>query len=97
VYRVFRVPPGQASKIEVLLKDDLVSRQSITRREAKSLGLPEDGIILLVEGSPTGVERAAALLTDVPALEGAAADNVYRRLKSEDEDAASGLGLVFGG
>jgi hypothetical protein len=97
VYRVFRVPTSQALKVEALLTDDLVSRQSITRRDAKTLGLPDEGLLVLVEGSQAGVERASALLADVPALEGAAADEVYRRLKLEEEDAASGLGLVFGG
>jgi len=96
VYRVFRVPPGQIAKIDALLKDDLVSRQSVTRREARTLGLPGADTLVLVEGSEAGVARAATLLTDVPALDGAIAEDVYRRLKSEDEDAASGLGLVFG-
>lgn len=73
-----------------------MSRQSVTRREARSLGLTGDDVVVVVDGSDAGVARARELLADVPALEGPAADDVYRRLKSQEEDAATGLGLVFG-
>src|SRR5438876_1135503 len=35
VYRVFRLPPAHAEKANVLLSDDLVSRQSVTVRDAR--------------------------------------------------------------
>src|SRR5436309_2468294 len=39
VYRVFRLTPAQADRVSVLTADDVVSRQSVTVRDAKSLGL----------------------------------------------------------
>src|SRR5205807_6931722 len=97
VYRVFRLPAAHAEKANVLLGDDLVSRQSVTVREARSLGLKGDDRFIVIEGSEAGLARAVELLKDVaPPLEGAKADDVYRRLRSQDEQAASGMGLIFG-
>ncbi len=87
VYRVFRVPAVHAPKADVLWKDDVVSRQSVTARDAKSLGLTGDDRYVVVEGSEAGIARA---------LEGAEAERIYGRFRAQDEDAASGMGLLFG-
>ncbi|HEX9566169.1 MAG TPA: hypothetical protein VGA48_01070 [Thermoplasmata archaeon] len=97
MYRVFRVPAAQASRADVVWKDDLVSRQSITSRDAKSLGLRGDYRYVLVEGSDAGVARATELLKDLAhALAGKEAERVYRQFRAQDEEAASGMGLIFG-
>lgn len=97
MYRVFRLPAGQATKADLLLQDDLVSRQSVIARDAKSLGLSGDDRYVIVEGSDAGVARALDLMKDViRPLEGAEAEGVYRRVRSQDEDAVSGMGLIFG-
>jgi len=97
VYRVFRVPRGAATQLDLLSKDDLVSRQSIVVREASALGIPGDGSIVLVEGSEAGVARAEALLKEASVmLSGAEAEAAYRSFRSQDENAASGMGLLFG-
>jgi len=97
VYRVFRVPGAHAAQADVVWKDDAVSRQSITARDAKSLGMTGDDRYVLVEGSDAGVARAAELLKDIArALTGAEAERAYRRFRAQDEEAASGMGLIFG-
>ena len=97
MYRVFRVPPAHASRVDAVLKDDLVGRQSILQRDARSLGVEGEGTILLIEGGEVGVARAEALLKDVAAvLTSAEAEKAYARFRSQDDDAASGMGLLFG-
>ena len=97
MYRVFRVPAAHASRTETLWTDDLVSRQSVTTRDAKSLGLPGDDRYVLVEGSDASLARAAELLKDAArTLEGDEAEAAYRRFRAQDEEAASGMGLIFG-
>ena len=96
VYRVFRLTPAQADQVNVLTADDVVSRQSVTVRDAKSLGLKGDGRYVVVEGSEAAVARATELLKGIPPLKGTEADDVYRRFRSQDEQAASGMGLIFG-
>ncbi|MGI0147966.1 MAG: hypothetical protein ACREDF_00335 [Thermoplasmata archaeon] len=97
MYRIFRFPVAQIEKSNLLLKDDLVSRQSVTTRDAKSLGLPGDDRYVLVEGSEAGIARAVELLKEVAKpLEGTDAEDVYRRFRTQDEQAVSGMGLIFG-
>jgi len=97
VYRVFQIPVAHAPKADALWKDDLVSRQSVTARDAKSLGLPGDDRYVIVEGSDAGIARAIDLLKDVARpLGGAEAERVYARFRAQDEDAATGMGLLFG-
>ncbi len=97
MYRIFRVPVGQAAKIDALLKDEVVSRQSLVVRESRSLGVDGEGTLVLVEGTEAGLAQAETLLKEAgKALVGAEAENAYRRFKAQDEDAASGMGLIFG-
>lgn len=97
MYRVFRLPAPQAASVDVLFKDDIVSRQSVIARDAKSLGLKGNDHYVVVEGSEAGVARATELLKDIAKPLGEKeADSVYRRFKSQDEEAASGMGLIFG-
>lgn len=96
MYGVFRIPTAQASRIDDLLKDDLVSRQSVTIRDARSLGMDREGTIVLVEGSPAAVDHAEKLLEGAGSrLQGADAEAAYRRFRAQDEDAAMGMGLLF--
>jgi len=96
VYRIFRLTPAQADQVNVLMADDVVSRQSVTVRDAKSLGLRGDERYVVVEGSEAALERATELLKGITLLKAAEADDVYRRFRSQDEQAASGMGLIFG-
>lgn len=98
MYGIFRLPAAQASRADVLMKDDLVSRQSITVRDARSLGVEPEGTLVLVEGSEAAVARATVLLEGVGTqLQGAEAQAAYRRFRSQDEDAAMGMGTLFQG
>ncbi len=96
MYRVYRLLPPKLSAMELLYHDNVAGRQSITVREAKTLGVGGEGSLVLVEGSEEGVARADALMKETgTALSGAEAEAAYRAFRSQDEDAASGLGLVF--
>src|SRR2546421_10989971 len=96
VYRVFRLTQAKADQVNVLMADDVVSRQSVTVRDAKSLGLKGDDRYVLVEGSEAALARAVELLKGITPLKVAEAEDVYRRFRSQDEQAASGMGLIFG-
>jgi hypothetical protein len=97
VYRVFRIPPAQAQKANLLIGDDLVGRQSVTVRDAKSLGLEGDDRYVVVEGSEPAVARAVDLMKGIAApLEARKAEDIYRRFRAQDDQAASGMGLIFG-
>lgn len=97
MYRVFRIPAAQAEKANLLIGDDLVGRQSVTVRDAKSLGLKGDDRYVVVEGSEPALARAVKLMKGTAdSLEAAKADDIYRRFRAQDDQAASGMGLIFG-
>lgn len=96
MYRIFRLPPAQADKVNLLMADDIVSRQSVTVRDAKSLGLEGEDRYILVEGSEAALSRASELVKDSAPLKGAEAEDVYRQFRSQDDQAVSGMGLIFG-
>jgi hypothetical protein len=97
VYRVFRIPPAQADKANLLIGDDLVGRQSVTVRDAKALGLKGDDRYVVVEGSEPALVRAVDLLKGTAdPLDAVKADDIYRRFRVQDDQAASGMGLIFG-
>lgn len=94
---VFDVPTDARTKLEEVLRDDLLSRQSLVVREASALGLSDLQILLVVEGSEAGVARARQLLESVAKeLSGERAEEVHRRVRDQEEDVASGVGLIFG-
>lgn len=98
MYRVYRIATAQLPAVDQVYKDNLAGRQSVTVREARSLGLAGEGSLVLVEGSDEGIARADTLLKDAAkALTGGEAEEAYRAFRSQDLDAASGLGFVFGG
>lgn len=98
MYRVYRILPPKLTALDAVYQDNLAGRQSITVREAKTLGIGGEGSLVLVEGSDDGVARTDALLKEsATALTGAEAEAAYRAFRSQDEDAASGMGFVFGG
>ncbi len=97
MYAAFLFDPESAPKARELLEDDLVSRQSISLRDAKALGTDFVGLIVVIEGNEAAIRRFEEISgEDVERLEDKDADGVYELLKKEEEDAAEGVGLLFG-
>ena len=95
-WTLFSVPNTKRTELDAVLKDDRVSRQSQTVREAAAMGGPSGATYVLVEGAADAVARAQELLatvgTRVPPTD---ADALYRRFKDEQESASAGMGLFF--
>ena len=97
MYAIFSIPPEKKSKADEILRDDVVSRQSIVIRDCNSLGMKDLGLLVMVEGDDNAVKRAMELFKDLGrVLEGEKAVDAYTRFRKESEDVASGVGLIFG-
>lgn len=94
-HRVYRIKPSLRTRLEEALGDDILSRQSITMRDASHFGSKEDWVYLFVEGEEKGMLRADAVILEFGerAPDG---DALHARLKAEEDEAASGLGSIFG-
>ncbi len=94
MYAVFKFK-GEDPKIREIYTDDLIARQTIVKRDSKSLGIQEEGLYLLIEGSEEAVERAKEILSDF-LLTGEDGERIYRLIKKGDEEASIGMGAIFG-
>lgn len=97
MYVIFSIAKENTGKMNEALKDDLVSRQSITIREAKVLGEDMEGTFLLVDGTEEAVRRAKEVFEDIgEALSDDKAKSVYAKFKAEEDTVAGGVGALFG-
>lgn len=93
---LYSVPSTKKTELDAALKDDVLSRQSQTVRDAAAQGGAAGALYVLLEGSEEAIRRATTLLDPVGSrLPSADADAVYRRLKEEAENASTGMGLFF--
>jgi len=84
------------SKVPEALKDDLVSRQSITTREATALEMKSDLYLVVIEGNEAGVARAKEVFKELgEPLPEKEASEVLRKIREEEEKASVGVGMIF--
>jgi len=96
-YVVFKVEKDMVNKIDEILKDDIVSRQSIVVRDASALGIKIDARLVFLEGNEKAIQRARELFKDIgSAADEAVAKKVHDKIREEESSAASGMGMIFG-
>ncbi|MCI4347584.1 MAG: hypothetical protein L3J97_03065 [Thermoplasmata archaeon] len=95
-WTIFDVPNDRRAKLDGVLRDEVVARQSHKQRDAATLGGPAGHLFIQIDGSAEAVVKAETLLkeigTKLPAKEGEA---LRIRLQEEDEAASVGMGLFF--
>jgi len=97
MFKVFSVPATKKLGMDEVLKDDLVSRQSIAVRDADALGFPGLGTLILIEGDDKAVARAAQLFKGIAEeLPAEKAASVRQKIRDQEDDVAAGVGLIFG-
>jgi hypothetical protein len=93
---IFEVPNDRRSKLDEVLRDDMIARQSHKLRDAATLGGRSGHVYVQIEGSSEAVSKAEMLLKDIGAkLPTKEAEALRARLQEEDEAASSGMGLFF--
>ena len=82
---------------DIVLKNDVLSRQSINFREAGSLGLKETGYYLELDCSEEAVPEARNILKDLAKeLTGKEKEKILEIIQKQDEAANAGFGAIFG-
>lgn len=96
-YVIFEVKTVDAGKISTIIKDDLVSRQSIVIREANSLEMKGDVSYLKIEGSTEGLKRAEELAKELglKKLSEKKAKPINEKIIAQEDSAATGMGMIF--
>jgi len=96
-YLIFEVDSGEIGKINKLIKDDLISRQSILTRDSSSLNLKGNFSYVKIEGSAEGLKRAKELAKDLEMkkLNEKKAKEINKKMEEQEDSAASGMGMIF--
>ncbi|VVB60980.1 Uncharacterised protein [uncultured archaeon] len=96
-YVIFEVKSAETGKIQTMLQDDIVNRQSIVIRDANSLEMKGTGSYLKVEGSPEGLKRAEKLAKEfgMKKVPDKKAKKIDEKIREQEDSAATGMGLIF--
>ena len=96
-YLIFEVKSDEIGKINKLIKDDLISRQSILTRDSTSLNLKGDFSYVKIEGSDKGLNRAKELAKELELkkLDDKKAKEINTKMQEQEDSAASGMGMIF--
>lgn len=96
-YVIFEVKSAEAGKIQTMLQDEIVNRQSIIIRDANSLDIKEAVSYLKVEGSTEGLKRAEELAKELglTKLKEKKATQIDEKIKEQEDSAATGMGMIF--
>ena len=96
-YVIFEVDKEHTSKITTLIKDDLVSRQSILSRDAHSLEMKGDATYVKIEGSTDGIKRAEEVAKELgfKKLTVKQAKKIDEKIQQQEDSAATGMGMIF--
>jgi hypothetical protein len=97
---VFKIEPSKAAALQTLTSDDTVSRQSIHTRDAQALGLGGNFLYMRITGSDAGVAQAKKIVMENKigeVLNAQEAERVSKAIDAEEDAAAEGMGMIFGG
>jgi len=96
MYVIFSVKRECVNKIDTVLQDDIVSRQSIVIRDAQALGFDKNVRFVLIEGAAAALQRAEELFKEIAEKEpDVDAQKIYSKFKEQDETVDVGMGLLF--
>ena len=97
-YVIFEVKTKDVGKINQMLKDDLVSRQSILTRDSSSLSIDKDVSYVKIEGSKEGLKKAEEIAKDMKfkKLNKKKSGEVNKKIEEQEDSAADGMGMIFG-
>ena len=96
-YVIFEVKSEEVGKINQLIKDDLVSRQSIITRDSNSIDIKGNFSYVKIEGSEEGVKRAEELAKDIglKKVDKKQAKKISDKIDKQEDSAATGMGMIF--
>jgi len=96
-YIIFEVKKEETGKINKIIKDDLISRQSITTRDASSLEMKGEDTYLKIEGSKEVLKKAEEIAKELglKKMNDKQSKKIDEKIAAQDDSAASGMGMIF--
>jgi len=96
-YVIFEIKSEDTGKINTIIKDDVISRQSILTRDSSSLDVKGDFSYLKIDGSKEGLNRANKLAKELgfKKLSQKKAEEINEKIEEQEDSAATGMGMIF--
>ncbi len=82
-------------RIDEMFRHDIISRQTLIKRDGLSLGLNNTNIYLVLEGSEEAIKIAREIVGDNE-IKGDEGEEIYRKIKDTESEVSAGLGALFG-
>ncbi len=82
-------------RIDEMFRHDVISRQTLIKRDGLSLGLNDSHIYLILEGSEDAIKIAREIAGENE-LKGKEGEEIYRKIKDAENEVSAGLGAIFG-
>lgn len=97
MFVIFEIKSEDAGKINNIISDDIVSRQSILTRDSSSLNIEGKFLYLKIEGTDEGVKRAEELAKEleIKKMNAKKAEKINEKIQTQEDSAASGMGMIF--
>ncbi|MCL5804085.1 MAG: hypothetical protein M1306_02145 [Candidatus Thermoplasmatota archaeon] len=97
MYLCYFVPSESRSLVDIIKEDDVIGRQTIIVKDAQNFSFKEAGVILILEGTKEPLEKAESILgSKALRIDTKKSDEIYRKIKEEEEQADKGMGFLFG-
>jgi len=95
---LFEIKKQNLQKVkDVLMKDETVSKASITFKESSSLGFKEDKYYCYISGLEEACNKTKELMKDLgKTVKKKKSEEIIKKIKEEEESAMSGFGNIFG-
>ncbi len=101
--RIYEVDSGKKAELTKILENEPYASDSFARagykiRDGATLGADKDKMYLYVNASEDFIKKADGQLKDVAkVLTGENAKKIADAIKNEEDNAAAGVGAIFGG
>lgn len=97
MYQCYFIPSESRSLVDIIKEDDVIGRQTIIVKDAQNFSFQEAGVILILEGTKEPLEKAESILgSKATKLDTKKSDEIYKKIKEEEEQADQGMGFLFG-
>jgi hypothetical protein len=90
-YRVFETDQKGA---DLLTKDELVNRQTIVIKDGQQWGV--QGKVVLIDGTENALDTAEKLVKSAGGRVSTKGDKIKHDIDAEEDNAAGGVGFIFG-
>lgn len=96
MFKVYKLAKAQREILDSLLADDIVGRQTIMYKDGSNYGF-DSSYIVLIEGSEDIFKNVDSIAGGaLEELKKSKEEEVYRKIKDEENNSRDGLGFIFG-